>query len=198
MVDRFPRRAFLGLVGAGVLATPLIGLVGARPVAAEAIDECSLEGRDLDPYKGFASTRPGSGGQCTTYAARRFDELAPEPGVNWNGNASTWRDHAAAAGWAVGDELRAARVGAVVVWGGGAGHVAYVERVMPEGIEVREMNWSQQMCGWSTRFRTSAWGRVGHTVLTWDEVRTRLWHPFAGYVYPERLAAALEQRAAGD
>ena len=178
------RRRFLGALAALTLATPVALLSRAHANAAE---ECSLEGRDLDPSKGFASTRPGSGGQCTTYASRRFDQAAPEPGVNWNGNAGTWAYRAAATGWVVVDDLYAARPGAVVVWGGGAGHVAYIERVTAEGIEVAEMNWSQQMCGWSTRFRTSAWGRVGRATLSWDEVRTRLWHPFVGYVYPVRL-----------
>jgi hypothetical protein len=58
--------------------------------------------------------------------------------------------------------------------------------VTTEGIHVSEMNWSQQMCSWSTRFRTSAWGRVDHAFVPWDEVRQRLWHPFVGYVYPVR------------
>jgi len=185
-VAQIDRRRFLGVLAALSVAAPVALL---SPTRADAADECSLEGRDLDPYKGFASTRPGSGGQCTTYAARRFDQLAPNPGVNWSGNTATWANHAASAGWVVVDDLLAARPGAVVVWGGGAGHVAYVERVTTEGIEVAEMNWSQQMCGWSTRFRTSAWGRVDRAALSWDEVRTRLWHPFVGYVYPVRLDA---------
>ena len=197
MTNRSPRRAFLTLLAGAAAAAPLV-LLGAREVDAEALDECSLDGRDLDPYKGFASTRPGSGGQCTTHAARRLDTVAPEPGVNWHGNAAYWRDNAAVAGWVVGDDLYAARPGAVVVWSGGAGHVAYVERVTADGIEVSEMNWSQQMCGWSTRYRTSAWGRVDHAALSWDEVRTRLWHPFSGYVYPERRDAVTERIAAGD
>jgi len=184
VADRFPRRSFLGLLAATAAAMPLALLAPRTGDSAEAAAECSLEDRDLDPYKGFANTRPGSGGQCTTHAARRFDTVAPDPGVNWRGNAAYWHANAAAAGWIVGEDLYAARPGALVVWGGGAGHVAFIERVTHEGIEVSEMNWSQQMCSWSTRFRTSAWGRVAYASLTWDEVHTRLWHPFVGYVYP--------------
>lgn len=72
------RRRFLGALAALSIAAPVALL---SPARADAADECSLKGRDLDPYKGFACTRPGSGGQCTTYAARRFDQLAPDPGV---------------------------------------------------------------------------------------------------------------------
>lgn len=181
--DPLPRRRFLGSLALVAAAAPLALVLRGE---TEAADECSMEGRDLDPHKGFASTRPGSGGQCTTHAARRFDTVAPDPGVNWRDNAAYWYDNAEAAGWVVGRDLYAARVGAVVVWSGGAGHVAYIEDVTAEGIHVSEMNWSQQMCSWSTRFRTSAWGRVGHAFLPWDEVRQRLWPPFVGYVYPVR------------
>jgi surface antigen len=183
MSDRLARRQFLGALALVATAAPL---ALALPRALDAAGECELEGRDLRPHKGFASTRENSGGQCTTHAARRFDTVAPDPGVNWRGNAAYWYDNAREAGWVVGDNLHAARPGAVVVWSGGAGHVAFIERVTDEGIEVSEMNWSQQMCSWSTRFRTSAWGRLDHASLTWDEVRMRLWHPFVGYVYPVR------------
>ena len=183
MSAQFPRRSFLGLLTATAVATPL-ALLGQRE--GDAASGCETEDRDSRPHKGFASTREGSGGQCTTHAARRFDTVAPDPGVNWRGNAAYWYDNAEAAGWVAGRDLYAAHQGAVAVWSGGAGHVAFIERVTTEGIEVSEMNWSQQMCSWSTRFRTSAWGRVDHTSLTWDEVRLRLWHPFVGYVYPVR------------
>ena len=88
MTDRFPRRSFLGLLAATAVATPL-ALLGTSEDAA-ASGDCSLEDRDLRPHKGFASTREGSGGQCTTHAARRFDTVAPDPGVNWRGNAAYW------------------------------------------------------------------------------------------------------------
>ena len=186
MADRFPRRSFLGLLAATAVATPLALLGASEDAVAAVADQCSMDDRDLTPHKGFVSTRPGSGGQCTTHAARRFDTVAPEPGVNWRGNAAYWYDNAAAMGWVVGHDLHDARPCAVVVWSGGAGHVAFIERVTEAGIEVSEMNWSQQMCGWSTRFRTSTWGRVDHATLTWDEVRMRLWHPLVGYIYPVR------------
>ena len=97
-----------------------------------------------------------------------------------------WYENAEAAGWVVGRDIYAARPGAVAVWGGGAGHVAFIEHVTTEGIEVSEMNWSQQVCAWSSRFRTSAWGRVSYAALTWEEAHQRLSHRFVGYVYPVR------------
>lgn len=196
MAAPLSRRRLLGRLAAAAVAAPL---VLALPRAAGAfedgavLDECSLEGRDTRPHKGFASTREGSGGQCTTHAARRFDTVAPDPGVNWRGNAKYWHANAEAAGWVVTRDLRAARPGAVVVWDGNAGHVAFVEAVMDGGIYVSEMNWSQRSCAWSTRFRTSAWGRVGYAFLTWDEVRVRLYAPFIGYIYPVLREPVLQE-----
>jgi surface antigen len=99
MVDRLARRQFLGAI---TLAAAAVPLALALPGTSAAAGECDLEDRDLRPHKGFASTRPDSGGQCTTHAARRFDTVAPDPGVNWRGNAAYWYDNADAAGWVVG------------------------------------------------------------------------------------------------
>lgn len=151
-------------------------------------------GRDARPHKGFASTREGSGGQCTTHAARRFDTVAPDPGVNWNGHARSWARNAYAAGWTVREDLRDARPGMVIVWGDGLGwngpgwgngHVAYVESVWPEGLTVSEMNWGY-LCPGASRFRTSMWGIVGYTSLTWEEAQQRGQYRFAGLIHPER------------
>ena len=187
MTAPLSRRRLLGGLAAAAVAAPLaLALPHAAGASEDGVvfDECSLDGRDTDPYKGFASTRPGSGGQCTTHAARRFDSVAPEPGVNWRGNAKYWYENASAAGWQVARDRHAAEAGAIAVWDGNAGHVAFVEAVTDAGIYVSEMNWSLRSCAWSTRFRTSAWGRVDYAFLTWDEVRLRLYAPFIGYIYP--------------
>ena len=181
------RRRFLATLGLAAAAGPL---ALALPGVTRASEECSLDDRDTRPHKGFASTREGSGGQCTTHAARRFDTVAPDPGVNWRGNAAYWYENAEAAGWVVSRDLHAARPGAVAVWGGGAGHVAFVEAVSEDGLYVSEMNWSQTMCAWSSRYRTSAWGRLAYASLSWGETRQRLWHPFIGYIYPVRREIA--------
>lgn len=194
---RADRRAFLGLLAAAGVAAPVALLAPSR-VEAQTAGDCSPDGRDTRPHKGFASTREGSGGQCTTHAARRFDTVAPDPGVNWRGNAVTWYDHASAAGWVVSADIRAARPGAIAVWDTNAGHVAYVEAVSESGITVSEMNWGGYGCaGWS-RYRTSMWGRESWATLTWAEVRSRLGHGFIGYIYPQRRDAEIEHRAAGD
>lgn len=199
MTTRFSRRGLLARAAALGVAASAAALAGRSPLtgAAEYGGDCDMSwGRDARPYKGFASTREGSGGQCTTHAARRFDTVAPEPGLDWNGNARAWLRNAAARGWVVGDDLHAARSGTVVVWGDGLdwngpgygnGHVAYVESVWPEGFTVSEMNWGY-LCPGASRFRTSMWGIVGYTFLTWEEARQRGQYRFAGFIYPERRA----------
>ena len=199
MTTRFSRRGFLvrsALLGAAASAAALVGRVPAE--AVEYGGDCDMSwGRDSRTHKGFASTREGSGGQCTTHAARRFDTVAPEPGVNWNGHARSWVRNASARGWVTSEDLRGARPGMVIVWGDGLdwngpgwgnGHVAYVESVWPEGFTVSEMNWGYG-CPNGSRFRTSMWGIVGHTSLTWDEAAQRGQYRFAGFILPQRHKA---------
>ena len=187
------RRAFI--VRAAVIGVAA-ALAAVPRSAGFAAGDCDPEGRDTRPHKGFASTREGSGGQCTTHAARRFDSVAPDPGVNWNGNARFWYEHAAEAGWVVGPDLHAAHPGAIAVWDNWdgysstrlfAGHVAFIESVTAGGIEVSEMNWGGYLCGGWSRFRTSTWGRVSWRTLTWEQAAQRNAHRFVGYIYPERL-----------
>lgn len=73
-------------------------------------------------------------GWCTWYVAQRRD-------VPWRGDAKTWLASARAMGWATG---QTPQVGAMLVtmesvW---YGHVAYVEKVYPDGsFQVSEMNY---------------------------------------------------------
>lgn len=204
MGTRFSRRGFLARAAALGVAASAAALAGRPPLAgaAEAAEyggDCDMSwGRDTRAHKGFASTRDGSGGQCTTHAARRFDSVAPEPGVNWSGHARSWLRNAAARGWLTVDDLRAARPGMVVVWGDGLdwtgpgygnGHVAYVESVWPEGFTVSEMNWGYLSPG-ASRFRTSMWGIVGYAALTWEEAAQRGQYRFAGFILSERAIGA--------
>jgi surface antigen len=71
-------------------------------------------------------------GQCTYYVSSRRV-------VTWSGNAGTWFENAREAGR---PEGMVPVQGAIVVLGGGwVGHVAYVERVNPDGsFVVSEMN----------------------------------------------------------
>jgi len=77
-------------------------------------------------------------GNCTAYAYDRRMEMGMAlPPVTW-GNAATWASYAQAAGYRV-DHTPS--VGAVMQNGGGYGHVAIVERLLPNGdIEISEMN----------------------------------------------------------
>lgn len=80
-------------------------------------------------------------GQCTYYVATKRQ-------ISWLGNAGEWYENARAAGRPVG---KTAQAGAIMVSyeGIALGHVAYVERVNPDGsFVVSEMNWNGN------------WGRV--------------------------------------
>ena len=117
------------------------------------------------PYE--STTRIGPWGFTTRhapdYVAWRFFERdvtfsATMPGPNGTaarfGEPATWATHAASLGFKV-DTV--ARAGAIAQWNageqgaGGAGHVAYVERVNPDGtVVVSELNWSGEY-GYSQR-----------------------------------------------
>ena len=76
-------------------------------------------------------------GNCTAYAYDRRVEMGRPVGGMW-GNASSWAVLASSAGYAVN---RTPAVGAIMQNGGGYGHVAVVEKLLPNGdIEVSEMN----------------------------------------------------------
>jgi surface antigen/uncharacterized protein (UPF0333 family) len=76
-------------------------------------------------------------GFCTWYVANKRIEIGRPVPANL-GNASTWDDRAPLAGMPM---SKSPRVGdAVVTSQRGAGHVAFVERVDPDGIWVSEMN----------------------------------------------------------
>lgn len=76
-------------------------------------------------------------GNCTAYAWYRRTQLGLPVGSQW-GNASTWAMYASAAGYTVNNHPA---VGAIMQNGGYLGHVAIVEKVMPNGdVQVSEMN----------------------------------------------------------
>jgi surface antigen len=102
-------------------------------------------------------------GWCTWYVAnKRLAAGAPMP-TNL-GNAATWAVRAAAYGLATG---RRPQVGAAVVTStSGAGHVAYVERINPDGtIWVSEMN-SRGQVSIDNPAPAGGWGRVDFKLLT--------------------------------
>lgn len=96
-------------------------------------------------------------GNCTWYAFERRAELGRPVGSFW-GNAATWAAYAQAAGFTV-DGTPA--VGAVMQNGGGYGHVAIVEAVVPgKSITISEMN--------GYRFG-GGFNRVGTGQISWGE-----------------------------
>ena len=112
----------------------------------------------LTVNSGFHSST-GNGyayGYCTYYAYERRAELGRPIGGNW-GNASSWSAYARASGFLVN---HTPEVGAVMQNGGGAGHVAIVEEVLPDGsVVLSEMNYAG---GWNrvTRGRTVSAGQA--------------------------------------
>lgn len=85
-----------------------------------------------------AKTNPFEMGWCTWAAAELFNAAAPDPGVNWTGDAGTWLAKAKAAGWETTTSRNGAEVGAIVVWIGNLGHVAVVPKTWRGGFQVTE------------------------------------------------------------
>ncbi len=123
--------------------------------------------------------------QCTWYAAERFNAVAPEPGVNWGGNACDWFRGAADRGWEIHTAPASAVPGAIAVWAdgmGNLGHVAFVTVVSPDKREIRiaEKNWA-------------APGQVtpdlGLKIPDGLQRKSRQGAPyrFLGYIYPKYL-----------
>ena len=113
-------------------------------------------------------------GWCTWYVAnKRLASGRPMP-TNL-GNAATWAVRAAAYGLATG---RSPQVGAAVVTAtGGAGHVAYVERINEDGsVWISEMN-SRGQVSIENSAPAGGWGRVDFKLISAD-VANRY-----GYVY---------------
>ncbi|WP_373808358.1 PcsB-like coiled-coil domain-containing protein [Streptococcus ferus] len=89
-----------------------------------------------------ASTAAANSSSANTYPVGQctwgVKQLASWVGNYW-GNAAQWASSAAAAGFSTGSTPV---VGAVVVWGGGYGHVAYVTGVQGGQIQVMEANYA--------------------------------------------------------
>ncbi len=95
-------------------------------------------------------------GYCTWYVASRIP-------VPWLGNAWEWFGQAQAYGWPTGQSPRAGAI--MVTWESGYGHVAFVERVNPDGSwVVSEMNFV-------------AWGVVDQRTIYPGRV------PLIGFIY---------------
>jgi surface antigen len=160
-------RGVLCGVAAVAVAVALVRVVTpAAPAATVTHAVPGVEAADsVYPYQ--STTRVGPWGfttrHATDYIAWRFFERdvsfsAAMPGPNGTaarfGEPATWATHAASLGFNV-DTV--ARAGAIARWNAGeqgargAGHVAYVDRVNPDGtVVVSEFNWDGEF-GYSQR-----------------------------------------------
>lgn len=121
-----------GVIGA-LFVLPVIALVSLTDVSALTTDP------SLKLYTGTASTsNTYAYGYCTFWAAQRRAEIG-KPIPNTWGDAHTWDDRASAMGYVV-DHTPI--VGSVMETDAGdLGHVAFVEKVNPDGSwEISEMN----------------------------------------------------------
>jgi surface antigen/LysM repeat protein len=85
-------------------------------------------------------------GYCTCYAYSRRVQLGLGVGSHW-GDASSWAPNASREGYIVD---RSPSVGSIIQNGGGAGHVAIVEAILPNGdLSISEMNAHVFGGGWN-------------------------------------------------
>ncbi len=142
-------------------------------------------------------------GYCTWYAASEFNRQAPEPGINWSGNAGSWLFNAMGKGWAVNSSPAAAEVGALIVWQDywlegrvpcwGFGHVGVVSSIdwSRRTLTVTEMNWGPRKPGTSTQDAISVnFGRITTIQpLPWsnlNRVGASATYFFQGFIFPRR------------
>jgi surface antigen len=108
-------------------------------------------------------------GFCTWYVANRRSDIG-RPVPAGLGNASSWDDRAPAAGFVV--DRNPTYGAAVVTSQGGAGHVAFVERVNDDGsIWISEMNSRGQVSITDTR-SAGGWGRVDYKYVSAAQARS--------------------------
>jgi hypothetical protein len=117
--------------------------------------------------------------QCTYYAAKTFQKLAPEPGVNWGANAGAWYKNAGENGWVttnIKDDSRLVS-GSIIVWGN---HVQIVSDVFSDGLIVVGMNE-----GWSNEHNPLDPKHDKHSVgsYTNDKGKVITVYAYTGYVY---------------
>ncbi len=116
---------------------------------------------------GYQAAYGGNGydyGWCTWHAAKRRLEIG-RPIPNNLGDAISWLPLAQASGLAIGPEPRA---GAVVYHLdiGGLGHVAFVERVNPDGsIWISDMNYFGHVTMNEHSAATGGWGTVSYRLV---------------------------------
>jgi surface antigen len=122
-------------------AAPAAAPAPVPAVAAAPVDGFAGRAIDEEPAGEGYGGLPYAEGNCTRYAWTRRPDLPTTLG-----NAGTWDERAAAAGFPVDGSPQAGDVGVMEPGehhAGGYGHVFYVERVVGDGtIVISEMNWA--------------------------------------------------------
>lgn len=87
------------------------------------------------------------GGYCTAYAASEFNLVAPDPGINWVGDAGEWYNNAI--DWQRTTSPRGAVPGAIGVWNDvyNLGHVAVFTGYSEDAQGIVYANFSEQNYG---------------------------------------------------
>lgn len=113
------------------------GYVAPRPVTYYAGQGTGFGGRTWYIATGTGPCVTYATGNCTCYAYNRRVQLGLQVGANW-GNAESWADKASKDGLVVNN---IPSVGSIMQNGGGYGHVAIVESILPNGdVSISEMN----------------------------------------------------------
>ena len=148
---------FLSLCAAGLAATAVPAGAYSESCTDEGIACIADTGFSGQPFWGYSVDDTGN--NCTTYAAFRLAQNGvPDPG-GW-GNATDWADRAAAQGFTVDDDPA---VGSIAQWTTAGkfapewGHVAYVERVTPNRIDLSDSNFHGGSKRWSVRPGDPEW-----------------------------------------
>jgi len=139
-------------------------------------------------------------GYCTWYAAEEFNKNAPEPGIDWGGDAGVWFSNAKKKGWATTDNPYSPEKGWIMVWldknettkQTGYGHVAVVNRIDwgKKEIYISEMNWGPLMPETDPKeAKTTNFNRVTTKTLSLESLNRRgrvsTYH-FQGYIKPKK------------
>ena len=139
-------------------------------------------------------------GYCTWYAAEEFNKHAPEPRIDWGGDAGVWFSNAKKEGWATTDNPYSPEIGSIIVWldrndtteQTGYGHVAVVNRIDRgnKEIHISEMNWRPLMPGTNPdSLKTVNSDSVTTKTLSLESLnrkgRVSTYH-FLGYIKPKK------------
>lgn len=132
--------------------------IGFKPrfIPPEKNNDCYYSNKNIFHRAGYGLPN------CTAYAYGRILENAPNKSFNkLTGNGGKWYDQAIKAGYKVGTEPK---LGAIICWTSkGAGHVAVVEKIYPNGdITCSNSAWKGTLFYTTTHFKTQNYNFTGY------------------------------------